>query len=225
MLCVDEAQRQRVQLGVGLVLAGSNAGGSAGCNAGLRRERRFAFGAVRPFSGVGRGSSRGAGQPVSKHSNAADVAAGRRPSGLRSQRGSVGRTRAASPAAEGPVRMEFEGVAFAYGENLPFVLQDVDVALEPGTVTALVGDSGSGKTTLARLIPRFWDPVSGSVRMNGTELPQMASGRGAFACCRGVPGQHAFASEHRGQHPFGPSRCHRRAGAGRPRARPRFTIA
>ena len=32
--------------------------------------------------------------------------------------------------------MEFEGVAFAYGENLPFVLQDVDVALEPGTVTA-----------------------------------------------------------------------------------------
>lgn len=45
--------------------------------------------------------------------------------------------------------MEFEGVAFAYGENLPFVLQDVDVALEPGTVTALVGDSGSGKTTLA----------------------------------------------------------------------------
>lgn len=72
--------------------------------------------------------------------------------------------------------MEFEGVAFAYGENLPFVLQDVDVALEPGTVTALVGDSGSGKTTLARLIPRFWDPVSGSVRMNGTELPQMASG-------------------------------------------------
>lgn len=80
------------------------------------------------------------------------------------------------PAAEGPVRMEFEGVAFAYGENLPFVLQDVDVALEPGTVTALVGDSGSGKTTLARLIPRFWDPVSGSVRMNGTELPQMASG-------------------------------------------------
>ena len=80
------------------------------------------------------------------------------------------------PAAEGPVCMEFEGVAFAYGENLPFVLQDVDVALEPGTVTALVGDSGSGKTTLARLIPRFWDPVSGSVRMNGTELPQMASG-------------------------------------------------
>ena len=110
--------------------------------------------------------------------------------------------------------MEFEGVAFAYGENLPFVLQDVDVALEPGTVTALVGDSGSGKTTLARLIPRFWDPVSvGAHERNGASPDGLR--RGAFACCRGVPGQHAFASEHRGQHPFGPSRCHRRAGAGR----------
>mgnify|MGYP002570796141 CR=1 FL=1 len=45
-----------------------------------------------------------------------------------------------------------------------------------GRIVEVYGPESSGKTTLARLIPRFWDPVSGSVRMNGTEFPQMASG-------------------------------------------------
>ena len=72
----------------------------------------------------------------SKHSNAADVAAGRRPSASVLNVAPLAEPERPRPAAEGPVCMEFEGVAFAYGENLPFVLQDVDVALEPGTVTA-----------------------------------------------------------------------------------------
>lgn len=146
VLCVDEAQWQRVQLGVGLVLAGSNAGGSAGCNAGLRRERRFAFGAVRPFFwcwGVGIPAglvnlfrsirmlqmSLQAADHLASVLNVAPLAEPERP----------------RPRPKEPVCMEFEGVAFAYGENLPFVLQDVDVALELGTVTALVGDSAAAR--------------------------------------------------------------------------------
>ncbi|WUG67866.1 ATP-binding cassette domain-containing protein [Streptomyces sp. NBC_00457] len=46
------------------------------------------------------------------------------------------------------------------------VLHDVDLALEPGTVTALVGPSGSGKSTLAKLLPRFFD-VTGGRRAGG----------------------------------------------------------
>ncbi|SYZ34536.1 Iron import ATP-binding/permease protein IrtA [Propionibacterium australiense] len=66
--------------------------------------------------------------------------------------------------------VQVDGVGFTYGPALAPVLTDVDVTLRPGTVTALVGDSGSGKTTLARLIPRFWDPTSGAVRLGGIDL-------------------------------------------------------
>lgn len=76
---------------------------------------------------------------------------------------------------DGSLHIDFEDVSFAYGPDSPFVLEGIDAKLEPGTVTALVGDSGSGKTTFARLVPRFWDPVSGAVRMNGTPLSDLAS--------------------------------------------------
>jgi ATP-binding cassette subfamily B protein len=69
--------------------------------------------------------------------------------------------------------VEFSGVEYAYDADRP-VLRDIDLVLEPGTVTALVGTSGSGKTTLAKLLPRFFDPTAGTVSIGGVDLRDIA---------------------------------------------------
>jgi len=60
-------------------------------------------------------------------------------------------------------RVVFEAVSFRYPDAERLVLDQIDLTLEPGTVTALVGRSGSGKSTLVRLIPRFYLPHSGRI--------------------------------------------------------------
>jgi ATP-binding cassette, subfamily B, bacterial IrtA/YbtP len=70
-------------------------------------------------------------------------------------------------------RVELSGVVYAYDADRP-VLRDIDLALEPGTVTALVGASGSGKTTLAKLLPRFFDPTAGAVTIGGVDVRDIA---------------------------------------------------
>jgi len=70
-------------------------------------------------------------------------------------------------------RVELSGVTYAYDADRP-VLRDIDLALEPGTVTALVGASGSGKTTLAKLLPRFFDPTAGAVTIGGVDVRDIA---------------------------------------------------
>ena len=76
--------------------------------------------------------------------------------------------------AEQPVdhRVVYDQVSFSYGGETDAV-QDIDLVLEPGTVTALVGPSGSGKSTLARLLPRFWDVSRGSIRIGGVNVAAM----------------------------------------------------
>ena len=66
-------------------------------------------------------------------------------------------------------RVEMEKVDFYY-EPGELVLEDINFIAEPGTVNALVGPSGSGKSTLIHLIPRFYDPVEGSVVIDGHNL-------------------------------------------------------
>jgi ATP-binding cassette, subfamily B, bacterial MsbA len=63
----------------------------------------------------------------------------------------------------------FENVDFAYEPGLA-VLNGIHLRIGKGEVVALVGPSGAGKTTLANLIPRFFDPTGGSVRMDGHDL-------------------------------------------------------
>jgi len=64
--------------------------------------------------------------------------------------------------------IEFRGVVYSYGEDN--VLQNVDLVLPNGKVTALVGPSGSGKSTLVDLVFRFYDPVSGEILLDGKDL-------------------------------------------------------
>ncbi len=62
-----------------------------------------------------------------------------------------------------------EKVSFAYNENLD-VLKDVSLTVQPGETIAIVGPSGGGKTTLCKLIPRFYDVDSGSIRIDGQDV-------------------------------------------------------
>jgi ATP-binding cassette subfamily B protein len=79
----------------------------------------------------------------------------------------------AEPRRPDGARVELSGVAYAYDAARP-VLRDIDLVLEPGTVTALVGASGSGKTTLAKLLPRFFDPTAGAVTIGGVDVRDIA---------------------------------------------------
>jgi subfamily B ATP-binding cassette protein MsbA len=64
--------------------------------------------------------------------------------------------------------IEFKDVSFAYEDKL--VLKDINFSLEKGKTIALVGPSGGGKSTLADLVPRFYDPTSGGIYLDGTDL-------------------------------------------------------
>jgi subfamily B ATP-binding cassette protein MsbA len=66
-------------------------------------------------------------------------------------------------------KIEFEHVTFAYDDKTT-VLKDISFTIEPGQVAAIVGPSGTGKTTIISLIPRFYDPQSGIVKIDGTDI-------------------------------------------------------
>ncbi|HRQ01195.1 MAG TPA: ABC transporter ATP-binding protein, partial [Terrimesophilobacter sp.] len=81
---------------------------------------------------------------------------------------------AATPAGTPSGRVEFDRVGFSYRHGAP-VLSEIDLVLEPGTVTALVGPSGSGKSTLASLLARFHDVETGSIRVGGHDLRSLSA--------------------------------------------------
>jgi subfamily B ATP-binding cassette protein MsbA len=66
-------------------------------------------------------------------------------------------------------KIEFENVTFGYTRGQP-VLERVSLNVEPGQVAAFVGPTGAGKTTIMNLIPRFYDPDSGFVRIDGVDV-------------------------------------------------------
>lgn len=75
----------------------------------------------------------------------------------------------------GPVRgdVSFENVNFAYVKGNP-VLRDINVHVPAGQIVGLVGPSGSGKTTFINLICRFYDPVSGTIRIDGVDVKDIS---------------------------------------------------
>jgi len=66
----------------------------------------------------------------------------------------------------------FEGVSFGY-EGGPRALDDISFEVESGQTVALIGPTGSGKSTIINLIPRFYDPASGSIRIDGHDLSSL----------------------------------------------------
>ena len=66
-------------------------------------------------------------------------------------------------------RLEFEQVNFAYVQGRP-VLHDIQFVAQPGQTIALVGKSGSGKSSLVGLIPRFYQPCSGRITLDGVDI-------------------------------------------------------
>jgi len=66
----------------------------------------------------------------------------------------------------------FAGVTFSYDPKAP-VLAGVDLAVAPGETVAFVGGTGAGKSTLMSLVPRFYDPTAGIVRIDGHDLKSL----------------------------------------------------
>ncbi|KAJ3372616.1 ATP-binding cassette, sub-B (MDR TAP), member 4 [Allomyces arbusculus] len=72
-------------------------------------------------------------------------------------------------------RITFEKVKFAYPSRPSVtVLEDFSLSIEPGTTVALVGSSGSGKSTTIQLLLRFFDVLSGAVKVDGVPLPELS---------------------------------------------------
>ena len=66
-------------------------------------------------------------------------------------------------------KIEFDKVSFGYNPD-QMILKDVSFEIEPGQVAAFVGPTGSGKSTIISLVARFYDPVSGEVKIDGTDI-------------------------------------------------------
>jgi subfamily B ATP-binding cassette protein MsbA len=65
--------------------------------------------------------------------------------------------------------IEFDKVSFGYSAD-QLILKDVSFRIEPGQVAAFVGPTGGGKTTIINLVARFYDPLSGKVKIDGTDI-------------------------------------------------------
>jgi len=85
-----------------------------------------------------------------------------------------------------PAAVAGESIGFGYLANEP-VLSDVNVAISPGKIVAIVGPTASGKSTLAVLMARLWDPDSGVIAIDGADVRDFA--RSA------LPGEVAFVSQ------------------------------
>src|SRR5947208_1365683 len=66
----------------------------------------------------------------------------------------------------------FNSVSFGYAEDRN-VLRDIDLRIDPNRIVGLVGGTGAGKSTLLSLVPRFYDPTTGSITLDGHDLRQI----------------------------------------------------
>ncbi|MFH2103918.1 MAG: ABC transporter ATP-binding protein [Chloroflexota bacterium] len=74
-------------------------------------------------------------------------------------------------------RIEFQHVSLRYQGEKTSALEEIDLAVEPNQVVALIGQTGSGKTSLVNLIPRFYEATSGAVLVDGHDVRSLDLGR------------------------------------------------
>lgn len=77
------------------------------------------------------------------------------------------------PFPQGALEISLNNVSFAYAERAA-VLEDFDLTLKAGTVTALVGHTGAGKSTVANLCMRAYDATTGSITLNGINITELS---------------------------------------------------
>jgi ATP-binding cassette subfamily B protein len=76
-------------------------------------------------------------------------------------------------SSPGGARVSFERVTFGYPGGGETVLHEISLVAEPGQTVAIVGATGAGKSTLVHLIPRFYDPISGVIRLDGVDAREL----------------------------------------------------
>ena len=69
--------------------------------------------------------------------------------------------------------LSFDNVSFSYGDEKDQVLNNINFQINKGEILALVGPSGAGKSTLVDLIPRFYDTLSGSIKIDGKDIKEL----------------------------------------------------
>ena len=69
--------------------------------------------------------------------------------------------------------LSFDNVSFSYGNEKDKVLNNINFQINKGEILALVGPSGAGKSTLVDLIPRFYDTLSGSIKIDGKDIKEL----------------------------------------------------
>ena len=71
--------------------------------------------------------------------------------------------------------IEFENVSFSYFDNSDdFAIDNISFVVNPGQTVALVGPSGAGKTTLLNLVPRFYDPTNGVIKIDNVDIKSLS---------------------------------------------------
>ena len=86
--------------------------------------------------------------------------------------------------------IKFEKLSFAYPGHDSLVLKEIDLVIPKGKTVALVGSSGAGKSTIADLLPRFYDPIEGSITIDGVDLREYNTR--SFRKAMGVVSQDTF---------------------------------
>ena len=102
----------------------------------------------------------------------------------------VGEKKGAPGLAQIERGIEFDHVDFRYSGEGEYILKDISFHVSLGTLVAVVGSSGAGKTTLVDLLPRFYDPQNGAIRIDGTDIRDVSLS--SLRSRIGIVGQHTI---------------------------------
>jgi ATP-binding cassette subfamily B protein len=70
-------------------------------------------------------------------------------------------------------KIEFENVYFKYSTGKNYILKDINFSISPGETLAIIGSTGSGKSSLINLLPRFYDPIKGKIKIDDIDIKDM----------------------------------------------------